>query len=94
MKTLSLVDRIITILSAAAREVKVAVLAVVAAEAVRHAIADQVDVLAVAAQQDEMVNQIVVVKVRLVVVVAPQHQPILNPLLKSTFIHRTKPSKR
>jgi hypothetical protein len=88
-----------------AREVKVAV--VVVAEAVRHAIADQVDVLAADIQVDEMVNQIAVVKVRpvvavrvatiavaKVVAVAPQHQPILNRLSKSTSIHRTKPSKR
>jgi hypothetical protein len=50
-----------------AREVKVAV--AVAAEAVHHAIAEQVDVLAVDIQVDEMVNQIVVVKVRPVVAV-------------------------
>jgi hypothetical protein len=73
------------------REVKVAV--VVAAEAVLHAIADQVDVLAVDIQVDEMVNQIAVVKAPPVVAVkvasiavakavgvAPQHQPILSRL--------------
>jgi hypothetical protein len=95
------------ILSAVAREVKVAVAVVVVAEAVLHAIADQVDVPAVYIQVDEMVNQIAVVKVppvvavrvaaiavAKVVAVAPQHQPILNRLSKSTSIHRTKPSKR
>ena len=93
------------ILSAVAREVKVAV--VVVAEALRHAIADQVDVLAVDIQVEEMVNQIAVVKVRpvvagkvatiavaKVVAVAPQNQPSLNLLSKSTSIHRTKLSKR
>jgi hypothetical protein len=73
------------------REVKVAV--VVAVEAVLHAIADQVDVLAVDILVGEMVNQNAVVKVRPVVAVkvatiavakavgvAPQHQPILSRL--------------
>ena len=89
-----------------AKEVKVAAEAV-AAEAVRRAIVDQVDVLAVVIQLDEPVNQIVVVKARpvavvkvaviavaKVVAVTPQHQSILNRRSKLTFIHRMKPSKR
>jgi hypothetical protein len=77
------------------------------AEALRLAIADQVDVPAADIQLYEMVNQIAVVKARpvvavkvvaitvaKVVAVAPQHQAILNRLSKSTSIPRTKPSKR
>ena len=78
----------------------------VAAEAVRHAIVDQVDVLAVFIQLDVTVIQIGVVKARpaaaekvaaivavKVVAVTPQHLPTLNRRSKSTSIHRMKLSK-